>query len=191
MSRQVDKIGHGITEARHVNYDNIAAAATTDIVNAQNLANADHTVAAQPDVPRNMIVTIVDTTGSIVAGDIDIFGKDVHGDDVSENFDISAGAGTYVGSVAFAYVERVTGSGITVLDGGGDETCSVGSGTKIGLPLAPGGKLLEVYKACLGGAVEAVGTVDKTYCTIIPTTLPDNSRDYDFWYLGQIQFGSF
>jgi len=191
MGRQVEKIGNGITEARHVNYDNIAAAATTDIVNAQNLANADHTIAAQPDVPRNMIVTIVDTTGSIVAGDVDIFGKDVNGDDVSENFDISAGAGTYVGNVAFAYVERATGSGITVLDGAGDETLSVGSGTKIGLPSAPGGILLEVYKACLGGANEAVGTVDKTYGTIIPTTLPDNSRDYDFWYLCQIQFGSF
>jgi hypothetical protein len=191
MGREIEKIGHGITEARHVNYDNIASAGTTDVVNAQNLANADHTLAGQCDVPRNLVVTVVDTTGSIVAGDVDIFGKDANGDDVTENFDIAAGAGTYTGNVAFAYVERVTGSGITVLGGGGDETLSVGGGLKIGLPMAPSGNLLEVYKSCVDGANEVVGTVNKTYGTIVSTTAPNGTRDFDFWYLCQIQLGSF
>jgi hypothetical protein len=174
-----------ILESRHVNYDNIAAPGTTDIVNTVNLTNVAFTVAAQPDVPRNMVVTVVDTTGSIVAGTLTIVGTDVNGQGVSEAIDCSAGAGTYTGNVPFARVGSVTASGFTVLGGAGDETIAVGSGGKLGLPTMIGGTLNSVYKSCVGGVDEAVGTVSTTYSTIIPTSTPDNSKDFDFWYVAK------
>lgn len=180
MGESVEK-GY-LLESRHVNYDNIAAAGTTDIVNTVNLTNTSLTVAAQPDVPRSMVVTVVDTTGSIVAGTVTITGVDANGNPVSEVIDCSAGAGTYQGSVPFAVVGSVVTAGFTVLGGGGDETIAVGSSTKLGLPTMIGGSVESVYKACVDGANEAVGTVSTTYGTIIPTTAPNGTRDFDFWY---------
>lgn len=191
MGREVPKLGHGIVEARHVNYDNVAAAGTTDIVNAVNLVNSTHAVTGQPDVPRNVVLTVVDSTSSITAGTVTVYGKNASGDDISEEFDISAGAGTYTGNKPFAYVQSVVGSDIATLGGAGDETLSVGNGGKIGLPMGPAADLLEVYKACVGGADKAIGVVSKTYGTIIPTSSPNGTNGFDFWYLCQIRSGGF
>ncbi len=169
--------------ARHVNYDNIAAAGTTDIVDTANIVeDTAHTIAAQPDVPRSLVLTVVDTTASIVAGYIEIMGYDQNGEAIEEDVDVSDGAGTYYTDHAFSIVSSVTPRDMSVLGGAGDETLAVGSSTKLGLPTMCGGTLNEVYKACVDGADEAVGTVNKTYGTIIPTTAPDNTKDYDFWY---------
>lgn len=171
-----------LLEARHVNYDNPAAPGTTDIVDTVNLTNVAFTVAAQPDVPRNMVVTVVDTTGSITVGTLTIVGVDVNGQGVTETFDCSGGAGTYTGNVPFAKVTSVTASGFATLGGSGDETIAVGSGGKLGLPTMLGGSVESVYKACVDGADEAVGTVSTTYGTITPTTAANGTRDFDFWY---------
>jgi len=176
---QVMKILRNGYFAGHVNYDNPAAAGTTDIVAGANLTNKSWTIAAQPDVPRNMVITIVDTTPSITAGVVTIVGVGAYGQAVTETFDCSAGAGTYTGNVAFATVTSVTTSSFATLGGSGDETLSVGSGAKLGLPCY---KLKAVYKACAAGANEAVGTVSTTYGTIAPTTPADGTSDFDFWF---------
>lgn len=172
-----------LRDARHVNYDNIAAAAANDIVSAANIVeDTAHTVAAQPDVPRNLSLTVVDTTPSIVAGYIEIVGLNQNGELVEEDVDISDGAGTYYTVNAFSHVSSVTPRDMSVLGGSGDETLAVGSSTKIGVPFPVNGILVDFFKACIDGADEAIGTVSRTYGTIIPTTAPNGTRDYDFWY---------
>ena len=165
--------------AGHVNYDNPAAPGTTDIVNTANLTNTALTIAAQPDVPRNVVVTVVDTTPGITAGVVTITGKNVLGNTVIEVIDCAAGAGTYTGNHAFATITSVVTSNFTVLGGAGDETIAVGSGGKLGLPVR---YLKAVVKACVDGADETVGTVSTTYNTITPTTAANGTRDFDFWY---------
>lgn len=179
---QISKILRNSYFAGHVNYDNIAAAAD-GIVTVVNLTNASLTVAAQPDVPRNMVITIVDTTNSIVAGTITITGIGAYGQTLVETFDCSTGdtvdSGVFTGNKAFATVASVVASGFSVLGGAGDETVKVATGNKIGLPCY---KLKDVYKACVDGADETIGTHNLTYGTITPNTAANGTRDYDFWF---------
>ena len=163
--------------AGHVNYDNVEDGGTLDnIVTVANLTNKSWTIAGQPDVPRNVVLTVVDTTPSITAGTVTVTGVGAYGQTLVETFNCASGAGTYTGNCAFARITTIVTSGFTVLGGSGDETFKVGAGLKIGLPCY---KLKSVYKTCVGGVNEAVGTVDTTYGTIITTTAPDDSRDFD------------
>lgn len=172
---------------KHVNYDNIAQAATNGLKAAANLVNdVALTLTTQPDIPRNITLTIVDTTASIVDGDVVITGIDVNGNPTQETIDCASGAGTKTGNVPFAIVTSVLPTGFTVLGGSGDETMGIGMGDKLGLPTGPNGKLLEVIKACAAGANETIGTVSRTYSTIDPTTATDGSADFDFWYVCEI-----
>lgn len=177
-----------IRDSKHVNYDNIAAAGTTDIVSAANIVeDTAHTIVAQPDVPRNLVLTVVDTTASIVAGYIEVVGLNQNGELIEEDVDVSDGAGTYYTDNAFSHVSSVTPRDMSVLGGSGDETLAVGSSTKLGLPFPVNGRLVDVFKSDVDGADEAIGTVNRTYGTIIPTTAPDNSKDFDFWYNTEYQ----
>jgi hypothetical protein len=176
---QLHKKLRDLVIAGHVNYDNVAAAGTTDIVNTVNLTNANLTVAAQPDVPRSLVITVVDSTPGIVAGLVTITGKNALGQTISEVVNCAAGAATYLTNNAFSIVSTVVTSNFSVLGGGGDETIAVGSGLKLGLPVK---YLRDIFKACVDGADEAVGTVNLTYGTIITTTAPNGTRDYDFWF---------
>ena len=176
---QVSKILRNGYFAGHVNYDNVAAADTTSIVNTVNLTNTSLTVAGQPDVPKNVVITVVDTTPGITAGTVTVTGVGAYGQTVVETFDCAAGAGTYTGNVAFATVTTVVTSSFATLGGSGDETIAVGAGTKMGLPVY---KLKDVHKACVDGANETIGTHNTTYGTIIPNTAANGTRDFDFWY---------
>lgn len=179
LAYRLQKLLRETTLAGHVLYNDVAAADTTSIVAANNLANKAQTIAAQPDVPRNLVITVVDSTPGITAGLVTIVGVNACGQTVTEVHNCAAGAGTYTGSVAFATITSITTSNFTALDEGGDETIAVGVGLKLGLPVDI---LASVYKTCVAGANEAVGTVSLPYGTIITTTAPDNSRDFDIWY---------
>lgn len=178
ITASVGKIG-GL-QSSHYYIADVAAADTVSIVNAANLTNTARVLAAQPDVPRNLVCTIVDTTPSITGGTITIVGKDACGNAVTEVLTAGAGAQTITGNVAFSVITSITLSGFTVLGGSGDETFAVGVGTKLGIP--SNGILSAVFKAAAAGANEAVGTVNTTYKTIIPTSAPNGTTDYDFWY---------
>ena len=177
---QVAKILRNGYFAGHVNYDNVEDGGTLDsAVTVANLTNKSWTIAAQPDVPRNVFLTVVDTTPGIVAGTVTVTGVGAYGQTLVETFNCAAGAGTYTGNRAFATIATIVTAGFSVLGGSGDETFKAGYGLKIGLPCY---KLKSVYKTCVAGANEAVGTVNTTYGTIITTTAPDDSRDFDIWF---------
>ncbi len=76
--------------------------------------------------PRRIIITIVDTTPSIVAGTVTLNGFDSKGDPLVEIVSIAGGAGTYTSTKFFSSVTSVVTSVTTVLGGAGDETIKVG-----------------------------------------------------------------
>ncbi len=171
--------------SNHCYYENVADTGTTDVCSAQNLVEdtALSIDGAQPDVPRSLVLTVVDTTASITDGAVDCVGIDANGQLFTESVDISAGAGTYLTSHAFAEVISVTPNGMVGLGGSGDETLAVGFGDKLGLPMGLGCTLYEVYKEADDNATAVIGTVNKTYGTVIPTTtLGDGAHDVEFWY---------
>jgi hypothetical protein len=112
---------------------NPIAADNDRIVVSVNLTNVALTIAAQPDVPRNLTCDVTDTTPSITAGTITFVGKDPKGRTITEVMDL-ADSLTFVGEKIFASVTSATVAGATVLGGSGDETVIVGVGNVIGLP---------------------------------------------------------
>src|SRR3990167_6605589 len=84
------------------------ASSLNKIVTVANLVNGVQTIAAQPDCPRNLTVTIVDTTPGITVGTVTIDGTGTDGTLISEIFNCAAGAGTYTGTKIFGNVSAVT-----------------------------------------------------------------------------------
>jgi hypothetical protein len=107
------------------------AADNDQIVTIVNLTNTTFTIAAQPDVPRNITITVVDTTPSINAGTVTVTGKDVNGATITEVLTLSA-ALTLTGTKVFASVTSVVSAAASVLGGAGDETIIVGTGSVVG-----------------------------------------------------------
>ena len=110
--------------AGHVNYDNVEDGGTLDnVVSVGNLTNKSWTIAGQPDVPRNVVLTVVDTTPGITAGTVTVTGVGAYGQTLVETFNCAAGAGTYTGNCAFATIATIVTSAFATLGGGGDESC--------------------------------------------------------------------
>lgn len=160
-----------------------AAAANNTLKAATNVTTLTQSLTpiTQPVVPRNVTLTFVDTTVSITGGTFTVTGIDQNGKSVSEVHTIT-GAGVSTGSVAFASVVSVVCALTGTFTGAGDETLAIGVGLKHGLPVGIDGKLEEVFKALHNNANEAVGTVDKTYATVIPTSASNADHNQEFWY---------
>lgn len=152
-------------------YVDVLAADTNHIVAAEDLTAATPitcTIAAQPDVPRNVTITITDGDTSITAFDIDVLGVDAKGDAKTENF-VFAGGLSQTGNIAFATITSVTVNSIT--GAGVGDILDVGIGSKLGLAnniYATG----EVYKVKKNNAdwPAANYTVDATYDTVDVST---------------------
>lgn len=105
----------------------------------------------QPPCARNIVVIVAaSTAGNIAAGEVEVVGKDIAGDPISEAFPVTADtAGTLTGTKAFAQIMQIT---IPVQDGD-TVTFDVGWGNKLGLPrkLAGGAHHIATY---LGASAE-------------------------------------
>lgn len=102
------------------------------IVTIVDMKNGTYTIAAQPDVPRNVTVThAVVAVGADALGIITVTGTNINGQTITEVItpaegDISAGR------KCFKTVTSVVGSGWTIA--GGNDTITVGVGSCLGLP---------------------------------------------------------
>lgn len=112
-------------------------AATNRYVASVNLTNIAFTIANQPDIPRNVTVTVTDTTPSINAGTITVIGFDISNQPITEVFTFPgtpAASRTFTGVFCFAQITSITAAGVAVLGGAGDELIVVGCGNVIALP---------------------------------------------------------
>jgi len=102
---------------------------------ADFVLNSTQTIAAQPDVPRNLTLVMVDPNASITAGLITIVGEDIYGRVISDVWNIPTNlVSTKVTTNVYAKVTSVTTSGITGAIGAGSDQVSVGVGDVIGIP---------------------------------------------------------
>ena len=166
-----------------VRYEAPIAAELISIVAALDpVANVTLTIAAQPDYPRKLQIDLVDANSSISAGVVTLIGVGVHGQAVTQAVPLTGGSATTITTHAYATLTSAIVTGLVGAAAG--DTISIGVGAALGLPgpyaLTP--SAFTVYKSNLANANEAVGTVDATNATIIPTTAPDGSRNFSFWY---------
>jgi hypothetical protein len=59
-----------------------------------------------------------------------------------------------------------------------ESTISIGTTNKLGMAR----KNITFTKSCVDDADETIGTTNTANGTIIPTTAPNGTRDFDFWY---------
>lgn len=136
-----------------------AAAGTNEVLdaNAGNTSAAAATVttlAAQPDVPRNLVITPGSTTADVAACDVVVNGTDFHGDSISETFTFAENASTATtGSYAFKSVTSIVFPAACE-DTPFGATWSVGYGEKLGLKrcMDYAGHLIQ---STVGGAYES------------------------------------
>lgn len=142
------------------------------------------TFLAQPDVPRNLVVTPGGTTADVGAGNVVITGTDYSGNTISESLAIIANQTTAsTGSKAFRSIVSIA---FPAEDSPYGALWSVGVGTKLGL------------QGCLDGTgwywkglVDGVDLTGSTIAsdddevsknTIIPNPAPNSSRVFDLLY---------
>lgn len=156
----------------------IAAELITIVAATIPVSGAAYTIAAQPGFPRKLQVRCVQS-GAVASLVVNIVGTDGRGNAVSESVNVAgASTATFATVNAYAHVMSVTPVG-TVTN---VTTIGVGVGAALALQLPPNFSDLLVYKENLNGADEAVGTVDAVAGTVSPTTAPDGTRSFQFFY---------
>lgn len=167
----------------HYHALNVPAESLTNVVAALDpVANGALTIAAQPPIPCKLQIRIVDANASISAGTVDLVGVGTSGQALTQSIPLTGGTQTVVTTDAYASLTSATVASVAGAAAG--DTIGIGTSAAIGLPATktPTPASFAVYKANVDGAAEAVGTVDATAGTITPTTAPNGTRDFDFWY---------
>ncbi len=143
--------------------------ATTD------MANGTYTIAAQPDVARNLRVTITQQGGqNDTMGKLNIVGKDILGNVIEEEITPTVNT-TTDGDKAFAEITSITQSGWVVSSASNFDQIKIGYHEKIGLPVALSSidnVLLCLFHRAVDAATAAVGdpaTVEETTLTVAGT----------------------
>ena len=140
------------------------------IVTTTSMKNGSYTIAAQPDVPRNITVTHTAVSTADTLGIITIIVKDRNDDVITEA--ITPLNGTIAsGAKAFKTITSVVGSGWVTA--AGDDSIVVGVGGLVGLPDKL--SLARVLWATLGGTRE--GTLPSF--TVSSTVLSQNTIDFN------------
>jgi len=142
-------------------------ATANNIVTIANMKNGAYTIAAQPDVPRNITVTHatvavgVDTVGTITIVGTDVFNN------VITDIIIPAEADIQFGTKAFKTITSITGAGWVIA--GGNDTITVGVGAALGLPFAISAVLDVVFGVVGTAIVQPIVTASSTQvanCTV-------------------------
>lgn len=174
--------------AGHVRYQQPIAAELISIVADGAVGDGALVIASQPAYPRKLQIRKTDGDSSYSAT-VTIVGVGPGGEAIAgEVVSLLAVDGTHTYTTANAYA-KITSITVSATAGAGaGDNIGVGVSTAFGLPIPSGAGSVVVYKAAVAasGAVtaadETVGTVDATARTIVPTTAPDASKSYDFWF---------
>lgn len=180
----VGKCGHVMYPAAPANEAN---AAGSTLVSDVALADGALTIAAQPKYPCKLNVYKTDANAS-AAAILDLVGVGPAGEAVAESVTMTAADGTktYVTNNAFAKITTATVRGTS--GAAGIDHIAIGQKSALGLPIPQGALNVVVFKegvaatAAAASADEAVGTVDAVARTVIPTTAPDGTKAFHFWY---------
>lgn len=149
--------------AQHVFMGAPVLADVDKIVTSEDWDDGALTIAAQPDVPRNLTVTVTDADTSITGGICTIVGKDSQGRAISEVMDITDGL-SWTGTKIFATVTSATISGTTGVPATGTDVVTVGVGNVIGLPvdLSAEAEVIRAYVAAAPVTPDAIATGEST-----------------------------
>lgn len=136
---------------------------------------------------RNVVIVVTHAT-AVVALSGTIFGKDLYGKDMSEDWSVTAGttSKTFTGKKAFKIVTKIT---ITAATDASTDTVNIGEGVVLGADckVSVAKALFEV----VNGSIVTTGTVvaasvvatDDPRGTYAPSAAPNGTNDYEVWFV--------
>lgn len=175
----------------HINIPKAAAAKADGVVKAAVGPSGAEAVAlgvteflSQPAWPRNITVKVSATTpADVAAGNIVVKGKNIAGEEITENFAIVADTpATKTGTFAFAEITSVT---IPVQDGD-SVTVDVGWGDIFGIPYklyADELVILKLFDKAVDTATVVADVTDIEKNTVDMNGTPDGLKDIDLYLL--------
>jgi hypothetical protein len=156
-----------------------AVAGTADILSAHAGATSAavataSTFVAQPDVPRNLVITPGGTTGDVESCVIVVAGTNYFGAAISENFTFAADASTaQTGSKAFKSVTSVTFPA-NCESGGFAATWSIGWGEKLGLK-----RCMDAAGDWVSSSVSGVYETSRATIAASASAVESNTADFN------------
>ncbi len=142
------------------------------------------TFLAQPDLPRNIVVTPTGTTADIKAGNVVVSGTNASGGLISETFVITDNLATaVVGTKAF---KTVTSISLPLEDSPYGGTWDVGWGDKLGLSKCLDSTALIIKSFITATAETITATSSATALEsngFTPTNVANGTRDYEILYV--------
>lgn len=177
--------GTALTFSGHETIVNPAAPDLVSIVAALDPpVDGAMVIAAQPADACKLQIRIVDGDNSLT-GNVVLVGVGARGQALTQTEPLAGGTRTILTDDAYVTVTSVTLD--TVAGAAAGDSVGVGQSSHLGLPGAQTATNFVVYRAEVGAnanslAQEAVGTVDATAGTIDPTTPPNGTLDYAFYY---------
>jgi len=160
---------------------NLGAPALADddlIVVSTNMKVGSYTVAAQPDIPRNITVTATAGATADTLGNVTISGTNYDDEEISEIITPVAGS-AIAGTKAFKSVTTVVGAG-WVIDAveGTNDTIKVGIGNELGLPLMLD-SAVEIMMGILGTTITATNPTVSNPASLEGTTIDMSIGTYN------------
>lgn len=176
---QLNKAGSKASSATRLY--NLGAPALADddlIVTTTNMKVGEYPVAAQPEIPRNITVSVTAGDTADTMGTITITGTNYNDEVITEEI-IPVAGNTVAGTKAFKTVTTVVGAG-WVIDGaeGTNDTIVVGTGNELGLPLVLD-SATEVMLGILGTTITATNPAVVTPATLEGTTIDMSAGTYN------------
>lgn len=175
----VDLTIQDVEHCGHMSLLNPDAADLVSVVNASDIANGAEVIALQPDYPRKLQVRVVNTNSTITAGIATLVGVGIDGAAVTETVALTGVTKTVMTTNVYASLTSATLS--AVANAGAGDTFGIGMGD-IGLPIPTGAVNVAVTRVVVDSASEAPGTVDTTARSLVLTTAPNATRDYDIFF---------
>lgn len=128
----------------------LAVATTGAVVASADIANGNQVIAAQPDYPRTINITVTNTHSDITAGTVTVTGKDFTGKSVSQSINLAA-VFTLTGTQIFKTITTVTVAGLLGATSG--DTITVDTGNTVQLTLGR----TTLVNAIVGSGASQVG----------------------------------
>jgi hypothetical protein len=153
------------------------------IVASTALSNGALTIAHQPDVPRQVAVEVGPGTTAITAGSVTVTYLANDGTTVTDVVSCITGASTGFTKYTSKGVVHVSTASVANIAGGASPFVRLNTTTTLCVIVDPNATDITFTKENTDGGDETIGTASTvTLGGIAPTTAPNSTHTYSFWY---------
>lgn len=174
---------YAVQGGRYTYFGIVKAALATANVASVALSNGSLTIAAQPDVPRQLQFVVNPGASAITAGFLNLAYLSTDGVASTDALPLATGANTAATLVTSRGVSRLTTASVAGLTGGTSPNIQGGSNGVLALPCAVGAANIVVTMANVDGAPDSLPTQSANDGRLItPNTAPNGTHTFAFGY---------